>query len=151
VAIETQGYSFVVSGKRRDTLKGKATLELYPYLKPLQNFPGVVDFLSTEISCSRARKFNLVNFIDTPGLVDGEMHYPFDVNETLLWLGDSADLIFVFFDPMGQALCKRTMDIVEKMWAGGSDKMQLFLAKADTAGTETDRQKYDIFVDFISF
>lgn len=48
---------------------------------------GVMDYLTTEISTSRAKKFNLVTFIDTPGLVDGDMHYPFDVNETLLWLG----------------------------------------------------------------
>lgn len=50
---------------------------------------GVTDYLTTEISTSRSRKFNLVTFIDTPGLVDGDMHYPFDVNETLLWLGES--------------------------------------------------------------
>ncbi|ODN02378.1 Sarcalumenin [Orchesella cincta] len=141
VAIETQGYFFVVSGKKRDTLKGKATLELYPHLRPLQNFPGCIDYLTTEISTSRARKFNLVTFIDTPGLVDGDMHYPYDVNETLLWLGDIADLVFVFFDPMGQALCKRTLNVVEKMWANQSDKMRLFLAKADEAGSETDRQR----------
>ena len=53
-----------------------------------------------------------------------------------------ADLVFVFFDPMGQALCKRTLSIVEKLWASHSDKMRLYLAKADEAGNETDRQKY---------
>lgn len=30
------------------------------------------------------------------------MNYPFDVNRALLWLGDLVDLIFVFFDPIGQ-------------------------------------------------
>ena len=30
----------------------------------------------------------------------------------LIFLGDRADLIFVFFDPIGQALCKRTLNIV---------------------------------------
>lgn len=51
-------------------------------------FPGVVDFLSTEISTSKQKKFSLVTFVDTPGLVDGDTHYPFDVNEAILWLGE---------------------------------------------------------------
>ena len=63
---------------------------------------GVVDYLSTEISTSKQKKFPLVTFVDTPGLVDGDMNYPFDVNQTILWLGDLVDLIFVFFDPIGQ-------------------------------------------------
>ena len=40
------------------------------------------------------------------------MKYPFNVEEVLTWLGRRADLILVFFDPLGQALCKRTLDIV---------------------------------------
>ena len=43
-----------------------------------------------------------MTFVDTPGLVDGDMNYPFDVNQAMLWLGDLVDLIFVFFDPIGQ-------------------------------------------------
>jgi hypothetical protein len=41
--------------------------------------------------------------------------YPFDVNEAILWLAELCDIIFVFFDPIGQALCKRTLNIVEKI------------------------------------
>jgi len=50
-------------------------------------FTGVLEFLTTEISTSRSKRFDMVTFIDTPGLVDGDLHYPFDVNETILWLG----------------------------------------------------------------
>lgn len=71
-----------------------------------------MDYLATEISTSKQKRFGLVTFIDTPGLVDGDMKYPFDVNEAIVWLGDIADLVVVFFDPMGQALCKRTLTIV---------------------------------------
>jgi hypothetical protein len=46
-----------------------------------------VEYLSTEISTSKQKKFSLVTFVDTPGLVDGDMKYPFDVDETILWLG----------------------------------------------------------------
>lgn len=48
---------------------------------------GVTDYLSTEISTSKQKKFSLVTFVDTPGLVDGDMKYPFDVNKAILWLG----------------------------------------------------------------
>lgn len=54
--------------------------------------------------------------------------------------GEQADLIFVFFDPMGQALCKRTLNIVEKLSEKCADKLLFYLSKADEAGKETDRQ-----------
>lgn len=66
VAIETQGFTFVTSGKKRDTLTGKATLHLYPYYKSLEKIKGVVDYMTTEVVASKARKFNLVTFVDTP-------------------------------------------------------------------------------------
>lgn len=54
--------------------------------------------------------------------------------------GQQADLIMVFFDPMGQALCKRTLDIVEKLSETCGDRLLFYLSKADEAGRETDRQ-----------
>jgi hypothetical protein len=54
--------------------------------------------------------------------------------------GDLADLIFVFFDPIGQALCKRTLSIVEQLNEKHADRMRFFLSKADDAGPEGDRQ-----------
>eukprot|EP00088_Acartia_fossae_P032855 TRINITY_DN3360_c0_g1_i5.p1 TRINITY_DN3360_c0_g1~~TRINITY_DN3360_c0_g1_i5.p1 ORF type:complete len:449 (-),score=94.05 TRINITY_DN3360_c0_g1_i5:657-2003(-) len=141
VAIETQGFSFVTSGRRRESLTGNATLHLYPHFKPLQEMPGVLDYLSTEISTSKQKKFPLVTFVDSPGLVDGDMSYPFDVNEAILWLSELCDLVFVFFDPIGQALCKRTLNIVEKISETHSEKMRFYLSKADEAGHESDRQR----------
>ncbi len=73
---------------------------------------GVVDYLDTQVSTSKQKQFNLVTFIDSPGLVDGDMNYPFDVNEAIVMLGNTVDLIFVLFDPIGQALCKRTLNIL---------------------------------------
>jgi len=29
-----------------------------------------------------------VTFVDTPGLVDGDMKYAFDVDDSILWLGE---------------------------------------------------------------
>ncbi|MBN3320710.1 EHD1 protein, partial [Atractosteus spatula] len=141
VAIETQGFTFVTSGRKRESLTGNATLHLYPHFKPLQEFKGVSEYLSTEISTSRQKRFSLVTFVDTPGLVDGDMKYPFDVDQALLWLGELCDLVLVFFDPMGQALCKRTLNIVENLNETQGDKLRFFLSKADEAGAESDRQR----------
>lgn len=55
-------------------------------------------------------------------------------------IGDLADLIFVFFDPIGQALCKRTLNIVEELSNHHSEIMRFYLSKADEAGDESDRQ-----------
>ncbi|XP_005990328.1 uncharacterized protein SI:DKEY-98F17.5 isoform X1 [Latimeria chalumnae] len=141
VAIETQGFTFITSGRKRESLTGNATLHLYPHFRQLMDFQGVSEYLNAEISTSKEKKFSLVTFIDTPGLVDGDMKYPYDVNSALVWLGEQADLIFVFFDPMGQALCKRTLDIVERLNEKCGDKLRFFLSKADEAGRETDRQR----------
>lgn len=56
---------------------------------------GVIDYLSTEISTSKQKKFSLVTFVDTPGLVDGDMKYPFDVNKAILWLGKCQFLVSI--------------------------------------------------------
>uniref|UniRef100_A0A3B3QTW8 Si:dkey-98f17.5 n=1 Tax=Paramormyrops kingsleyae TaxID=1676925 RepID=A0A3B3QTW8_9TELE len=141
VAIETQGFTFVTSGRKRESLTGNATLHLYPHFRHLLEFKGLTDYLSAEISTSKQKKFSLVTFVDTPGLVDGDMVYPFDVNNAIISFGQQADLIMVFFDPMGQALCKRTLDIVEKLSETCGDRLLFYLSKADEAGRETDRQR----------
>ncbi|MBN3313337.1 EHD2 protein, partial [Atractosteus spatula] len=141
VAIETQGFTFITSGRRRDTLTGNATLHLYPHFQKLQEITGVSDYLSTEVSTSRERRFSLVTFIDTPGLVDGDMKYEFDVDKALIWLGERVDLVLVFFDPLGQALCGRTLNIVERLSDKAGERVHFYLSKADQAGSESDRQR----------
>lgn len=47
----------------------------------------------------------------------------------IIILGDLADLIFVFFDPIGQALCKRTLNVVEELSAKHADRMRFYLSK----------------------
>ncbi|RXM91239.1 hypothetical protein EOD39_21382 [Acipenser ruthenus] len=42
---------------------------------------------------------------------------------------------------MGQALCKRTLDIVERLSETCGDRLLFYLSKADEAGRETDRQR----------
>lgn len=58
----------------------------------------------------------------------------------LSFSGDLCDLMLVFFDPMGQALCKRTLNIVESLNETHGDRLRFYLSKADEAGGESDRQ-----------
>lgn len=55
--------------------------------------------------------------------------------------GDHVDLIFVLFDPIGQALCKRTLTLVEQLNKSNPEKMHYYLAKADEAGSDRDRHR----------
>ncbi|KAI7690042.1 hypothetical protein SSS_06310 [Sarcoptes scabiei] len=109
VAIETQGFTIVTNGKSREKLIGKSVLHLYPYLKQLESIDGVLANLNVELTPVKSRQSHLINFIDTPGLVD--------------------------------ALCKRTLNLVEKLNNLYNERMRFFLTKADEAGDEPDRQK----------
>ena len=104
VAIETQGFTFCTSGKKRDTLKGQATVQLFTHLRDeLEQFaPAIYNGLLTEVSTSKERCFPLITFIDTPGLVDGSFQYLFPVEDAILAVAKHTDLIYIFFDPIGQ-------------------------------------------------
>ncbi|CAK4673752.1 unnamed protein product [Aphanomyces euteiches] len=147
VAIETQGFTFITSGTKRTLapIKGESTLMLYPHLMPLSKQFGksLVENLTTHVSTSTARHFNVVDFCDTPGLVDGDISYPFDVNAAIVAMAAHADLIFVFLDPMGQALCSRTMQVVKSLNENGqyADKMKYYLTKADTVTDSKEMMK----------
>jgi len=143
VAIETQGFTFCTSGKKRETLTGRATMKFHPHLQPdLEQYaPQIYNGLQTEISTSKERSFPLITFIDTPGLVDGSFHYPFQVEDAILSVAKHTDLIYIFFDPIGQALCDRTMNVIERLNHEHAEKLRYFLSKADTVPNERDRQK----------
>mmetsp|Transcript_33808 Transcript_33808/g.60395 ORF Transcript_33808/g.60395 Transcript_33808/m.60395 type:complete len:470 (-) Transcript_33808:392-1801(-) len=142
VAIETRGFTLITSGKRRETLTGDATLRFFEYLEGFDQFEGIRNNLFTEVCTSKARDFNCVSFVDTPGLVDGDMQYPFNVQDSIVWLADHVDLILVFFDPIGQATCKRTMEVVERLNHGPNvEKIYYFMSKADEVKKEHDRQR----------
>eukprot|EP01029_Cantina_marsupialis_P001502 TRINITY_DN11286_c0_g1_i1.p1 TRINITY_DN11286_c0_g1~~TRINITY_DN11286_c0_g1_i1.p1 ORF type:complete len:476 (+),score=141.88 TRINITY_DN11286_c0_g1_i1:140-1567(+) len=134
VAIETRGFTVVTSGDRKEEapITGDGTLMMFPHLKGLEKYgKGFIENLCTQVSISQSRDFPLVDFIDTPGLVDGKMLYAFDVNNVIIDMADHVDLIFVFLDPIGQALCTRTMDVLKALNKEHYSKMRYFLSKAD--------------------
>ena len=142
VAVETNCVSLVTHGMKRESLLGGTSMLLFPELKPLAAIDGFVDYLNTEVSSTSFKEeFKLVTLIDTPGLVDADgVKYPIDVDKALIELGNHANLIFVFFDPFGQALCKRTLNIVEQLNQRHGNKMHFFLTKCDTIERVDDRQ-----------
>lgn len=141
-AMETGGFSIITSGEKRDTFEGAATLRFVPMLEGAEKFPGLMDNLTTEVCTSRARHFDYINFIDSPGLTDANLQYPFDINEALLWISSKVDLIFVFFDPHGQATCARTNQVIRMLEATDyRTRIHYFLTKADLLPNEKERMK----------
>jgi hypothetical protein len=59
--------------RKRETLTGDATVRYFDYLEDFASFDGILPNLFTEVSNSTERSFNAVDFVDTPGLVDGDM------------------------------------------------------------------------------
>jgi len=58
-------------------------------------------------------------------------------------MADHADLVLFFFDPIGQALCKRTMEVVETLNNKPEilPKLHYYLSKADTVPEQDERSK----------
>ena len=141
--MESRGFTLVsCSMKEAPPLKGEATLRYFPQLRGIEKFgKGLIENLSTIVSVSQEKCFPNVDFIDTPGLVDGSVEYPFDVNRVLLFLADYVDLIFVFLDPHEQALGSRTMEVVKMLNEDHYDKMCYYLTKIDTMDSISDLMK----------
>lgn len=141
--MESRGFTLVsCSKKEAPPLKGEATLRYFPQLRGIRKFgKGLLENLSTQVSVSEERCFPNVDFIDTPGLVDGNVEYPFDVNQVLLFLADYVDLIFVFLDPHEQALGSRTMEVVKMLNEEHYDKICYYLTKIDTLSSIQDLYK----------
>lgn len=79
--MESQGFTICTQGQRSDMVRGMSCIEMKPYLKGIEAFKGVVNHLEVRVSKSNAREFGSVDFIDSPGLIDGNVSYPFPVNE----------------------------------------------------------------------
>lgn len=140
VAMETAGITIVRRGKKRTTWRGKMTLGNFPGLDRVGQLPGVADHLTTEFCTSDKRAFRSLELIDTPGLVDGNVRYPFDVDAAMDALAEEASLIIVFLDPIGKALVGRCMAAVERLSALHHAKMHYVLSKMDTIADAHDRQ-----------
>eukprot|EP00730_Choanoeca_flexa_P000063 TRINITY_DN10029_c0_g1_i1.p2 TRINITY_DN10029_c0_g1~~TRINITY_DN10029_c0_g1_i1.p2 ORF type:complete len:222 (+),score=37.70 TRINITY_DN10029_c0_g1_i1:3-668(+) len=95
VAMETNCITLVTSGVKRETLTGPATKQAFPHLAEILDKAKLTTTVKTEVCPSRAKAFPLITFVDTPGLVDGQMKYAFDIETALTSLGNAVELVFV--------------------------------------------------------
>ena len=133
-SIETEGFTFITTGKQKKTLGPEATINFFDYLKDISKINSFLDNLSTQIIPQYEERSSLVTIIDTPGLVDDR---PSSV-ESILELCNHVQLIFCFFDPITQAFCKKLQNFLFKVIEKHKSKMFYFLSKADTLN-ETER------------
>ncbi len=144
VAMETAGVTLVRLGKKRTMWRGKMTIGNFQNLERLGRLPGIVDHLSTEFCTAESavdkNSIRSLELIDTPGLVDGNVRYPFDIDKALDEIAKEVSLILVFLDPIGKALCNRCMQAIERLSTLHHSKMHYILSKMDTVADAHDRQ-----------
>ena len=89
-----------------------------------------------------SKDLRALTVIDTPGLVDGGVDYAFNIGNAIVELSTTADLIIVMLDPVGQALCARTLDVVSSLFKRGlGPRTRFYLTKADTIASQKDAIK----------
>lgn len=60
---------------------------------------------------------------------------PMPPQEAIMWMAEHVDLILVFLDPIGQATCRRTMEVVERLNNSAHlEKLQYFMSKVRCYG-----------------
>lgn len=142
MAIETSGFTFITSGRCVTEIGGESTLPLRPHLQHIAaKYPGFLQNLSLKTCPSRNGRLQLIDLVDTPGLADGELQYPFNVEKIIVEMTSCVDLFLVFFDPIGQALGRRVLSVVEQLTETCPDKVRFCLTKVDQIRTEEERIK----------
>lgn len=147
IALETSHFTMVTHGTKSSEIKSEGTLRLYPFLQELlqhgdkKTYGTFFSNLNTKVCSSTKRLFPNVDFIDTPGLTDGNVKYNCDIIEVMKWLCKYVDLVLVFLDPVGQGLCNKTIDMIEFLAKDCPEKLKIFLSKADQIQTEEDLNK----------
>ena len=74
-------------------------------------------------------------------MADGGLRYRFDVEGVYEWFAKHCDLICVFLDPVGQALCQKTNKMVAKLVNQARSDVRFYMTKGDMFQTEEDRAK----------
>lgn len=144
VALETSHFTMITHGNKSSEIKSEGTLRLYPFLQELLQhgdrkiYGKFFANLNTKVCASTERSFPYVDFIDTPGLTDGNVKHDCDILGVMKWLTKYVDLVLVFLDPVGQGLCNKTLDMIEFLFNNYPEKFKIFLSKADQIQNEND-------------
>ena len=150
IAVETSHFTIITYGEKTNELRSEGTLGMYPFLREIMNrnlkevYGTFFANLNTKISSKKNNLFQFVDFIDTPGLTDGYVRYNCDIIEMMKWMSNYVDLVLVLLDPIGQALCTKTMDMIEFLSRKYPQKVKVCLSKADQIDNEEDFHKLSI-------
>lgn len=127
-----------MQGYEETEFNGYNALKMLPFLKGLydgkkrqEKYPGLLENIFLKSVNSNAKSFKDIILIDTPGLADGDLKYKFNIESSLEWFADKCDLILIFFDPNGQALCKRTTSLIAKLHEKNQSKLNFYMTKGD--------------------
>ncbi|GIQ85735.1 hypothetical protein KIPB_007455, partial [Kipferlia bialata] len=113
VALTTTKITYVCSGNQDAQLDNKSET-LFPELRPLyEEVSGLSNHIQTRTFHAETPCPYL--FIDTPGTVDTQVSYGYDVDTAICSLASTCDVILVFLDPTGQALCQHTLDVIKRL------------------------------------
>mmetsp|Transcript_21873 Transcript_21873/g.29281 ORF Transcript_21873/g.29281 Transcript_21873/m.29281 type:complete len:179 (+) Transcript_21873:510-1046(+) len=134
-------------GNSRTELSGHNVIKMLPFMEELydkeskkERFPGLLDSMTVKTSKSHLRNFEQIVFIDTPGLADGGLRYKFDVEGVYEWFAKHVDLVCVFLDPVGQALCQKTNALISRLVTQQCD-VKFFMTKGDMFRSDQDLAK----------
>jgi len=140
-AVESTAFTLVTNTKKNCKHQGEDAVAYFPQLEEVSKMDGVMEGLvvkgldgksdATEIKSSPPKIFRMIDFIDTPGLVDGSEQYGFDVKAAILEMAKHVDSILVFLDPHGQAKCDLTISVAKGLKDSGL-KPKFFLTKVDS-------------------
>lgn len=151
--METRGFTYCTHGTGTRELVGNTALRYTPHVNHAiqeggdpaltkEEISRFHEFYSVQVSTSTKHQFPSVSFIDTPGLVDGDVKYRFPPEKVIARLAAVADLIICCMDPHSGSQCNRTMNVVADLNKRGyQSKMQFLLTKADTVESLQDLNK----------
>ena len=137
IAIETSHFTMVKFGDKKVEIQSEGTLALYPFLREIMKrsrkevYGKFFANLTTKTCTNKVKNIEKIDFIDTPGLTDGNVDYDCDIIEMIKWVSAHVDAILVFLDPVGQALCTKTMNMIEYLYLKHKKKTSICLSKID--------------------
>lgn len=149
-AIETSKFTFITTGRKRQTLYGPATTHKYDFLDTMKDIPHFLDNLQTEIRLPFKDRSALVTFIDTPGLISDHDRVPYDNELILTELAKHSQLIFVFSDPLTQAFCDPLVSFLHKVHQDSRGKLHFYLTKSDTLNDDEKSRILESIVQKLS-
>lgn len=156
MAVTTTGFTAFRAGRKRMVLRGAAALRELPHVRAAwQHIPAAqmamflphlsLQFVPLQPESASPLPMSGLELWDTPGLLDGDPGYPYDVEALLLGLAQAADTACFFFDPHGLGHCNRTLRIARQLarsrCPGACTGTQYFLTKADTLESQADLHK----------